>query len=144
MSHIKCHHCPRTTSVSEVSARLSGWRFYKGPSLTGKELDDVICPVCTGAIPPQELVPSWNMQCRYCDWSPADERELGDEPILTAYEASIVAAGHRCKPMFLFIDPSGKQYRNNDEEFRFLVKETIPRSRKREKPQEALPTNTAE
>lgn len=47
-SFIACHYCPEITFLTEEGARFEGWRIFKGVSLTGKRLDDVICPNCSG------------------------------------------------------------------------------------------------
>lgn len=45
---IECNHCFNITFLTEPGARSIGWRFYNGLSLTGKVLNDVICPECSG------------------------------------------------------------------------------------------------
>lgn len=124
---ISCHHCPRTTKSSEAGARHLGWRFFKGLSLTGKPLDDVICPVCTGQDAPEpDEIPSWIVECA-CEWSSYEAWEPGDTPILTAYEAKRVAQTHRCAPEFTFISPSGQRFHEWDKQFRQELEETTPK-----------------
>lgn len=123
---IRCKHCPRHTMMSEEAARFAGWRFYSGPSLTGKELNDVICPVCTGAVAPVTEVPTWVVECS-CDWSSQDDLEPGESPILTAWEAERVSRDHRCEPMFTFITPEGVRYSERNKVFQEQVKETTPK-----------------
>lgn len=126
---IACKYCHRSTILTEAGARANGWRFYKGPSLTGKMLDDVICPVCTGEAKPEpENIPSWIVECA-CEWTSHENWQPGDVPILTAYEAEQVARNHRCEPEFRFISPEGKSYRDWDPEFMKELEETTPRKK---------------
>lgn len=104
-----------------------GWRFYKGPSQTGKELDIVLCPVHSGEMSEQELPPSWEVRCEVCDWSTIEQWQPGDAPILTAYEARLVADSHVCEPEFSFTDPSGIQMRMGNADFQQELKETTPK-----------------
>lgn len=104
-----------------------GWRFYKGPSQTGKDLDITLCPVHSGRMGDRELPPSWEVRCEVCDWSTIEEREPGDGPILTAYEARLVAAEHKCEPVFSFIDPGGIYMREKNADFQQELKETTPK-----------------
>lgn len=47
-----CDTCPKrypyadTPAGTRERARVAGWRVFRGPSLTGKELDKVTCPAC--------------------------------------------------------------------------------------------------
>jgi rubredoxin len=80
-------------------ARADGWRYFKGKSVTGKDLDDVICPACAGTAKPEPdgLEKSWRVRCETCDWSYDEGWEPGDDLIVDARDAKSVADDHRCQ-----------------------------------------------
>lgn len=92
MTRLQCRHCRRSTGNSADFARAAGWRTFKGASLTGKPLDDVICPWCAGTAEP-EL--SWKVRCNTCDWESAEDE---DDEALDARDAKHLADDHRCEP----------------------------------------------
>lgn len=126
---IRCSHCTRTTRSSEAVARLQGWRFFSGVSQTGKQLNDVLCPVHSGRQEEMALIPSWVVHCVNCEWDTDLERELDDPPILTAYEAELAARYHICEPVFEFIRPDSRVFRQNDPDFQAEVNETTPKKK---------------
>ena len=123
---ISCHHCARSTISTPDVARASGWRMFQGLSQTGKELDDVVCPSCSGHEVPIQQVPSWVVEC-HCEWSSHEDWQPGDTPLLTAYEAMKFSRDHKCEPEFKFISPEGKTYRSWDAEFQQEVQDTTPK-----------------
>lgn len=53
---LKCVHCDHSTDLlSEDGARVAGWRIFRGRSLTGAPLSDVLCPSCSGRAVPKML-----------------------------------------------------------------------------------------
>lgn len=92
---IRCKHCARSTASSASIARHLGWRMFSGVSLTGKPLEDVVCPWCAGTAPESELVPTWRVRCRTCDWE--YDHEDGEGP-LDAKAAKQLARDHQCEP----------------------------------------------
>jgi hypothetical protein len=104
---IRCKHCPRSTYSSLDVARISGWRLFTGVSLTGKQLDDVVCPACAGTEPPKDEQPSWSVRCRTCDWVYEDDF---DEGPLSAREARQLALDHHCEPWVEIAAPNSDQW----------------------------------
>ena len=92
---IRCKHCSRSTASSAAIARHLGWRMFSGFSLTGKPLNDVVCPWCAGTVPESDAEPTWRVRCRTCDWEYDDED--GDGP-LDAKAAKQLARDHHCEP----------------------------------------------
>lgn len=45
---LSCVHCNAETIRPEAAARYLGWRVFRGTTLTGKQLVDVLCPSCSG------------------------------------------------------------------------------------------------
>lgn len=113
---IKCGHCENFTALSPDGARSIGWRIYEGPSMTGKPMSDVLCPVCSGRGDDPKR-PTWNIYCTTCDWQYLEEPDWTDLriPILTAEEASKLAQEHECEPWFKFTDPQGNTYEGENE-----------------------------
>lgn len=124
---IKCSHCARKTSLTEAGARVAGWRIYRGQSMTGKDINDVLCPVHAGTGDMAEPIPTWHVFCRNCDWSTEEDPYPEDPPILTAYEATRVAKDHVCEPAFIYIDPEGNHLHDFTAEFQQQLRETTPK-----------------
>lgn len=102
MRAIICKHCPASTGSSADVARAAGWRMFKGESITGKPIDDVVCPACAGTAepPPRE----WQVRCTTCDWDSDD----GEEPIRSGREAMDVARYHECESWIEVQRPGGE------------------------------------
>lgn len=113
MAEIKCKHCLRVTHSSRDGARVEGWRMFAGTSITGKALNDVVCPKCAGTGPQPDAEPSWRVRCNTCDWEWEDE---WDEGPLSAEQAKRMADDHECEPS-VEIGPPG----NNDWYHPYLV-----------------------
>lgn len=127
MAVIRCHYCPRFTNVDEAGARFSGWRLFRGLSITGKQLDDAICPSCSGRGPGADI-PTWDIRCRHCRWQFTDFWRAEDPPLLTATEALKFSTRHAIDCLssnFEFMDQDGTWYTRWDEEFRLLLNEPI-------------------
>lgn len=104
---IKCKHCPTTTTTSVDVARVLGWRFFQGQSVTGKPLDDDVCPACAGtAAPPEAPKPSWRVGCHTCDWVWEDEYNEGP---LDPEQAKRMADDHECEPEVWVGPPTGDE-----------------------------------
>jgi hypothetical protein len=101
---LACKHCNRRTYSSRDVARAEGWRTFQGKSVTGKDLDDVICPICSGTATPVDAGEVWTVGCSTCDWVSTED---DDEPILDAPDAMAVATDHRCQPKVYIVDPQG-------------------------------------
>ena len=112
----RCKHCPAVTCSTFDAARMLGWRFFTGKSVTGKEINDVVCPACAGNAEPPEKKPTWRVGCRTCDWEWEDEY---DEGALTAKDAKHMANDHECEPDVWIAPPSGDAkydpYKVNDD-----------------------------
>lgn len=107
-----CKHCGASTLSSDDVARLHGWRWYRGESITGKQIEDVICPVCAGLAEP-ELPPAWSVGCRTCDWQ--YEPDTDDDEIRDGRRAVDVAHDHDCEPEVWIVMPGdSKEYRPYD------------------------------
>lgn len=91
---ISCKHCSRTTASSPDVARMLGWRMFTGTSVTGKAIDDVVCPYCAGTKDVKDE-PSWQVGCYTCDWEWWPEE--GDEGPLTEKDAEMLAREHECE-----------------------------------------------
>jgi hypothetical protein len=107
MGVIECKHCPSSTYNSVDVARISGWRMFTGKSLTGKPLDDVVCPKCAGTERPADEEPSWSVRCNTCDW--VWEDEYGEGP-LDARAARNLASDHECEPWVEIAPPNSEQW----------------------------------
>lgn len=103
---LRCKHCTRSTRSDAEVARLAGWRMFKGLSVTGKPIDDVICPICAGTSTPVEAGEVWTVGCKTCDWVSTEDE---DEPIEEAADAMAVAIDHRCEPDIYLVDPDGRR-----------------------------------
>lgn len=104
---IACKHCAATTRLDRERARAAGWRMYHGPSITGKLLDDVICPACTGEKKPEEVGVTWLVRCNTCDWATGDEPE---EPITSYHVARQQASYHDCEPEIELRPPGHEEW----------------------------------
>jgi hypothetical protein len=71
VSALVCKHCGNHSRSSMDVARADGWRTFSGVSMTGKPLDDVVCPSCAGTAKPGEE--GWSVRCLTCDWEWEDE-----------------------------------------------------------------------
>jgi hypothetical protein len=101
---IRCKHCDQSTRSSLDVARMDGWRLFKGVSLTGKPLNDVVCPRCADTAKPPNPEPTWSVRCNTCDWEWEDE--YGEGP-LGAKEAKRMADDHECDPEMEIQSPDG-------------------------------------
>jgi hypothetical protein len=113
LAGFQCKHCPSFTRSNEAGARMAGWRTYQGVSVTGKPLDDVVCPACAGTAEPE--APTWRVHCITCDWDAAEEGWDSDDEPLNALDAKMLAASHRCYAQ-VEIGPPGSSdwYHPND------------------------------
>lgn len=113
---IACKHCPASTRSALDVARLEGWRLFKGTSVTGKDLDDVVCPACAGTAKPQPdgVEQSWRVRCETCDWDYAEDWEPGDD-VLTAVEARELGHEHTCARQIRLAPPSGDKWYKLDD-----------------------------
>lgn len=98
---MNCRHCTATTTASESDARALGWRWYEGPSQTGKPISDVVCPECAGDFSRtlsryEDDEPGWAVGCRTCGWE--YDAEFDGDPLRTEREAMNEADDHRCEP----------------------------------------------
>jgi len=103
---VNCKHCPASTRSSEDVARLAGWRWFKGLSQTGKPLDDVCCPACSGA-DVEPAAASWSVRCDGCNWELEDDPFDDPEP-LDAKGALSIAHDHECEPVMEIRAPGGE------------------------------------
>lgn len=90
---IRCQHCTHVTALAEAGARSVGWRMFQGKSITGKDLWDVLCPVCSGRGTDPGLR-TWDVRCLRCNWWFTDTWSLASEPVLTAAEALDIVLNH--------------------------------------------------
>jgi hypothetical protein len=101
--------------------------------MTGKELSDVVCPVCSDR-GPDPGPPTWDVQCGVCQWRFTDDWGIIGVPLLTAWEALQVAKKHDDKcfsASYTMLDPdSGLWARWDDWLFQDMVMETTPKSRR--------------
>lgn len=90
-----CGNCSNSTRSSLDAARIAGWRIWEGKSVTGKDLEVRICPVCVGVEQPEEQ-PSWRVGCDTCNWEWEDEWD--EEGPLNEKQAREMASDHHCEP----------------------------------------------
>jgi hypothetical protein len=90
--------------MNEQGARAVGWRMFSGVSVTGKPLDDVVCPRCAGTAQ-DDQEPSWRVRCTTCEWQSDDDEDVTEEGPLTAQVAKELAADHRCWPQMEIAPP---------------------------------------
>lgn len=119
---LACKHCPAVTNSPEDVARAEGWRTFKGLSVTGKVLDDTVCPGCAGTAKDDETaaaVKSWRVRCTTCDWSSEDDRDDDDGEVWDAKAAKEMADWHECEKQVEIAPPTGdvwsSTYRVNDD-----------------------------
>lgn len=121
--------------LGEPAARFLGWRMFSGLSITGKELHDSMCPMCSGR--GQNLEDhdwenhSWDIRCLTCTWLFSDEWVPGFIPLLTATEAwDYSLVHHDCDPdengmvpesVFQYMNPLGKWFNQGDKEFTLQI-----------------------
>jgi hypothetical protein len=103
---IQCKHCVASTRSSLDVARAAGWRMFTGVSVTGKPLDDVVCPACAGTADPEDAPQGWRVRCNTCDW----EYEDDDDGPLSPAEARQMAYDHECEPEVRLAPPSGDRW----------------------------------
>ena len=109
---IACKHCAASTRSSMDVARAEGWRFFQGKSVTGKDLDDTVCPACAGTANDDDsaaATKSWRVTCSTCDWSTEDDRD-DDGEILDAKAAKSMADFHECEKQVQIAPPSGDKW----------------------------------
>lgn len=128
---IQCKHCPRTTRLTEAGARSIGWRMFTGISITGKQLEDVACPSCSGRGDHESTPPSWDVMCRTCGWQFSDEMYEDDPPLLSAWEAEQVAGDHHCDTDFVYREPGSDEWKPAYE-YRDKVSASIPKQRQKQ------------
>ena len=90
-----CKHCGASSLSSDDVARLQGWRWYRGESITGKPIEDVVCPACAGFADP-EAAKVWTVGCRTCHWQ--YEPFEDDDEIRSGVRAVDLAHDHDCEP----------------------------------------------
>jgi len=133
---IRCYHCHRVTFLSEPGARHIGWRIYQGETVTGRPVDDVACPRCSGRGKDGETwnVYTWDVECLGCGWRFTDTWVNGFTALRTASLALKVTQNHEdcdtvdelLTKVFRFIEPEhGTVYSEDDPEFRLLLNEKI-------------------
>jgi hypothetical protein len=83
-----CKHCGAYTRSTPDVARL-----------TGKPLNDVVCPACSGNGKPEEKQgPGWLVRCNTCDWQSDDDGDdPWDEGPVDAKRAMDLARYHECE-----------------------------------------------
>ena len=93
----KCTSCGATTNAAVDVARAAGWRIWDGQSVTGKDIQARVCPVCAGGRDGEEppKAEAWRVGCRTCDWEFEDEYNEGP---LTEKDARSMASDHECEP----------------------------------------------
>lgn len=113
-----------------------GWRIFEGLSLTGKPMEDVMCPVHSGCGSDPGLptaADSWDVSCMNCYWYFLDEFMPGDPVLLSAADAVAAAKQHIAvcevkhkEPVFEFKDQDDFWYGQNDPVFQTMVQNEEP------------------
>lgn len=137
---LRCLHCARVTALLEAGARHVGWRIYRGKTMSGREMVDVVCPVCSGR-GPDPGPPTWDVECRFCHWKFTDDWQLTSDAVLTAWQTMNVIKDHnfRCQGWddstdylveYRVLDPADMTW-SDAESPRFLdkVQDTAPMSK---------------
>lgn len=100
---LRCLHCARVTALLEAGARFLGWRIYRGTTMSGREMVDVVCPVCSGR-GPDPGPPTWDVVCLFCKWRYTDGWTL-DSTALTVPQQVLNVIKEHNRDCQAFLDP---------------------------------------
>jgi hypothetical protein len=114
---LQCQNCPRTTAMSDISARAAAWIVWAGTTIGGQDVTRIYCPTCAGREAKDPNPPTWDAECRTCDARMSDED--WDEDEFTEKDARNWEMDHQCESDVHLITPEQiEQERLRATEFR--------------------------